>query len=88
MQIHELKTDPVPFSLSFAGLKPFEVRFDDRHYQIGDMLILRETKFSGEEMKDGKPLEYTGRVLSRLVSSKVDAYGMQPGWVILGVEKI
>lgn len=40
--IHDLKTDPVYFERVFNGEKTFEVRKDDRGYQSGDTLILRE----------------------------------------------
>ena len=36
---HELKTDPIPFALTMDGKKPFEVRYNDRDFKIGDKLI-------------------------------------------------
>lgn len=84
MKTHELKTDPNVFQLTLEGKKEFEIRFNDRDFNIGDALVLRETKFTGEEMSSGKPLVYTGRALRCLISCVVDQYGMQPGWVILG----
>jgi hypothetical protein len=60
---HILKTDPDFFAAVKSGKKKFEIRKDDRNYQCGDYLILRETKASGAEMADGAPLEYTGEVL-------------------------
>lgn len=50
MKTHNLKTDPEVFSANLAGLKPWEIRYDDRGYQVGDMIILEETRFSGCEM--------------------------------------
>ena len=88
MKTHELKTDPEPFAASFRGDKPYEIRLNDRDFACGDLLTLRETKFSGEEMKEGKPLEYTGRTLSRIVSEVRTNYGISDGWCILGVRKI
>ena len=83
--VHELKTDPDVFTESLRGDKPFEIRIDDRGIVPGDLLILRETKFSGQAMKDGQPLEYTGRVLSRWVTNKTTGYGLEDGWAIFGV---
>lgn len=40
--IHDLKTDPVYFQRLVDGTKTFEVRKDDRGYQSGDTLVLRE----------------------------------------------
>lgn len=87
MKVHELKTDPGVFQKSYQGVKTFEIRFNDRDYQIGDGLFLRETKYSGEEMKEGKPLEYTGRTIHQRVTYILEGpiYGLMPGWVIMSV---
>ena len=85
---YELKTDPEVFDQSFRGLKNFEIRFNDRDFKVGDMLILKETKSSGEQMKNDKhPLEYTGRNLIRWVKYVLhgDNYGLKKGWVILSL---
>jgi hypothetical protein len=50
-KFQELKTDPGCFELSLAGKKPWEVRFNDRGYEEGDVLRLRETRYTGREMK-------------------------------------
>lgn len=55
---------------------------------VGDLLILSETRYSGEEMRNGKPLEFTGRLLSRMVSCVLEGYGISEGWVVLGVHPI
>ena len=39
---HELKISDWYFSAVATGLKPYEVRKDDRGYQLGDKLRLRE----------------------------------------------
>lgn len=84
-QIHELKTDPEPFAASVRGDKPYEVRFNDRNFQVADLVLLHETRHSGKEMRAGKPLVYTGRSLLREITEVRSNYGMQEGWVILGV---
>ncbi len=88
MKTHELKTDPHAFAASFLGDKPYELRRDDRDFKVGDLLVLRETELSGEQMAEGAPLLYTGRALSRVVTHKLEGYGLQPGWVILGVRPV
>lgn len=85
---HELKTDPEVFAASFRGDKPYEIRFNDREFKPCDYLVLRETRYSGEEMRDGQPLEYTGRVLVRCITHLLSGYGVKEGWVILGVKEI
>jgi hypothetical protein len=87
VKIHELKTDPEPFAASLRGDKNYEIRFNDRGFVGGDMLVLRETKHTGKEMADGAPLEYTGRVLSRWVTEVRSNYGMKDGWCVIGVRQ-
>lgn len=41
-QTHQLKTWPVYFQRCWDGDKTFEIRIDDRGYQKGDTVVLRE----------------------------------------------
>lgn len=85
MTIHELKTDPGVFAATYAGNKQFEIRFNDRNFCTGDLLLLRETRYSGEAMKHGAPMEYTGREYEFTVNYVLHgpAYGLKEGWVIM-----
>lgn len=87
---HELKTDPLPFDKVWTGSKNFEIRKNDRNYQLGDGLQLRETQFSGEEMADGSPLVYTGRQITCLVSYILHGpvYGLEEGWCIMSISNV
>jgi hypothetical protein len=42
MQMHELKTIQPFFDLVYDGKKDFEIRKNDRNFQSGDILWLRE----------------------------------------------
>lgn len=47
---HELKSDPTSFAEVARGTRRFEYRPADRHFEIGDVLLLREwrqEKFTG-----------------------------------------
>jgi len=66
-KVHELKTDPEVFQPVYIGAKTFEIRYNDRDFKIGDTLHLNETKHSGEEMKQGEPLVFTGRWCSKRI---------------------
>lgn len=57
--MHELKTWPEYFERIADGTKTFEMRRNDRGFQRGDLLILREFK--------PKSQAYTGRVIHREV---------------------
>ena len=87
MTIHELKTDPLVFAESWNDKKRFEIRKDDRNFEIGDILVLKETKYTGEEMKNGKPLFYTGFELKVKITYKlpVGSYGLEKEWTVLSV---
>lgn len=82
---HYLKTDTKPFQATWRGAKTFEIRFDDRGYQVGDELILLETTYTGAEMAEGRPLVGTGRVATTTVRYilRGPIYGLAEGWVIM-----
>lgn len=78
--VHDLKCDGEPFALMRRGRKPMELRKDDRDYQSGDYLVLRE-------WVDGA---YTGETLIAYVLTVIrhgDRYGelLAPGSVAMGV---
>lgn len=52
-KIHEVKTWPEPFQAIIDGLKTFDVRLNDRHYELDDLLCHKEF--------DPVKGEYTGR---------------------------
>ena len=88
MRKHELKLLPDFWGRVESGLKPFELRYNDRAFQVGDDLVLRE--WSPE-------LGYTGRVLRGMVTytlTSLDlrdtpmAMALTPGWVILGLPEV
>ncbi|EJL6428072.1 DUF3850 domain-containing protein [Vibrio cholerae] len=56
--VHELKIIPFYFELQLSGAKRFEVRCNDRNYQVGDILNLNE--WDGEN--------YTGRSITVVIT--------------------
>ncbi|UOQ53999.1 ASCH/PUA domain-containing protein [Hymenobacter cellulosivorans] len=77
-QTHELKTWPVCFAAVESGAKPFDVRENDRNYQVGDVLLLREYEPETEH--------YSGRTLLRSVSYVLQggSFGLEAGWCVVG----
>lgn len=84
---HELKTDPEMFQAVVDRKKTAELRYDDRGYQVGNRLLLRETGFSAAQMAAGSPLQYTGRELVVEITHIVrsPAYGLRAGWCMLSI---
>lgn len=86
----ELKCWPPHFAAVADGKKTFELRRNDRNFQVGNRLLLREW-IPGA----GQPPEhegYTGRVLSVVVTDMLRAtsqrgvgWGLRPGYVVLSV---
>jgi hypothetical protein len=99
MKIIELKIDEQPHRDINSGKKTFEVRERrDRDFQVGDVLHLRRTKFTGKEMKPqpppiemdnctdipGKPLIYTGHEsMVRITYILENAYGLPKGLCVM-----
>ena len=78
---HVLKLYVEYFQPLVDGHKKSEARFDDREYQIGDTVELRE----GEQV-DGEFI-YTGRSVSGIISF-ISIFGMQLGWVDLSLSRV
>lgn len=80
---HDIKIWPQWFDAVRLGTKTFEIRKDDRNYAVGDILILNE-------FRPGVG-EYTGRKVERRISyklehgDKAEHFGLQPGYVALGI---
>lgn len=78
-KLHDLKIAPEHFAGQIDGTKTFELRFDDRGFDIGDTLTLRE-------YKDG---QYTGAWVGRRVVGLLrgPVLGLAEGWVILSTSR-
>ena len=78
MTHHNLKLFTKYFQPVLDGRKKSEMRFNDRNYQVGDVITLHE----GEPSLDG--FQYTGRKVSACISY-IDDYGCQYGYVNLSL---
>ena len=91
MNVHFLKTDSGVFQQVAKGWKTFEIRKNDRDYQTLDLLILRETKYTGDAMRvddDLFPLVYTGNTVVCKVTHVMmgPIYGLVEGWCIMSIK--
>lgn len=75
---HQLKISSKYFDAVNEGIKKFEIRKDDRDYQVGDVVQFLE-------FDDGK---YSGRksdpVVVVYVLRNAEKYGLNPGYCIIG----
>lgn len=83
---HELKIEPRFYARVADGSKTFEIRDNDRGFQFGDAVILREwdpepvnaTSDSPKGYTDSKPLEFRVGYIYVLSSSQVIFSLLQP----------
>jgi hypothetical protein len=89
---HQLKTWPKEFEATRIGLKKFEYRLDDRDYQVGDVLTLKE--YDPEQAQTWKGLDeargYSGREISASVTYvlKGPAFGVPEGYAVMSIRRI
>ena len=76
---HDLKILPEYFEPVLDGRKKFEIRKNDREFNVGDTLLLREWYSN----------EYTGREVRRKVTYVLPtAVGLAKDYVILSIEEV
>jgi hypothetical protein len=84
--IHRLKSWPDYFRAVVRGIKPFELRRDDRNFKVGDILIQQEW--------DPRTETYTGSEVEQSVTYILRPgpdeaiIGLSPGFVIMATEMI
>ena len=77
-QLHELKIYPKYFDAVLNGSKPFEIRKNDRNFQVGDNVFLREWD----------NIKYSGRTIFAEITYVLDDkfIGLTEGYVALGIK--
>lgn len=75
--IHELKIDEQYFDAVCEGIKNFEIRYNDRKFEVGDSILLHEI--------DSKR-RYTGRKVSGTITYITD-YQQKEGFVVFSFKK-
>lgn len=79
MTTHKLKTLSPFFDAVEAGNKRFEIRNNDRFFQIGDTVILQEYD-AKDSLLTG--LEWVGEI------TYVTDFEQKPGYVVFGIKEI
>lgn len=85
MAEHELKVLPQFYGALEDGSKTFEVRKDDRGFQVGDTLRLRE--WSPERgFHNDIALDWALREVTYVLrGEEAERFGVQPGFCVLGI---
>ncbi|MGL6198711.1 MAG: ASCH/PUA domain-containing protein [Lachnospiraceae bacterium] len=76
---HRIKIPPEYFTLVKARIKNFELRKNDRGYEVGDTLVLCEWNEKGEY--------FTGNEVTRKVKCMLEdapGWGLKEGYCIMG----
>ncbi|KDM90222.1 DUF3850 domain-containing protein [Photobacterium galatheae] len=75
---HQVKLQSLHFNEVLAGRKTHEIRFNDRDYQAGDCLILREVDDNGDD---------TGQEMNAEIThvQQGDHFGLADGWCVLSL---
>lgn len=85
MKVHDLKSRPEFFTRIYDGSRTFDIRKNDRDFQVGDILILKEHN----------TITYTGYTLRKRVTNILRhmpgagcaaEFGLAPGYVIMSLE--
>ncbi|WP_434357379.1 DUF3850 domain-containing protein [Parasalinivibrio latis] len=91
---HDLKILPKYYSEVAAGRKLFEIRKNDRGFQVGDTVMLKEYDDTLDQqptfgsITQGKvPKGYTGKRVKGKITYITD-YEQKPGYVVFGIKLI
>lgn len=82
MNVHELKVWPEFWDDLVSGVKPFEVRKNDRDYQVGDLLVLRAW-LPGEKRYPDWRSPLAARVTYVMHGGRL---GVEEGHVVMGIK--
>lgn len=76
---HELKLSTEFFGRVQSGQKTFEIRKNDRDFQVGDVLILREW-----DPSERLYIDYSAPIRANVVY--MTSFEQKDGYVVLGIE--
>ena len=80
MKAHELKIYPEYFEEVVSGRKKFEIRLNDRDFQKGDLVILKE-------VSPGLASIQTGRKFKAKITY-ITAFQQKDNYVVFGIEEV
>ena len=78
---HEIKIDTKFYARVADGQKTFEIRKNDRDYQVGDVLCMREYDPKGEYY-----IDHSHMLIANIVY--MSTFQQKEGYVVLGIEVV
>lgn len=81
---HELKTWPEYWDAIRDGRKTFELRYNDRGYQTGDVLLLK--RWSRKHSCYTEPYTPLRRLVTYIASA--GRFGLKENWVCMSIQAI
>lgn len=85
MKLHTLKIKEEYYGEILKGSKTFELRKNDRDYQVGDLIVF--TDLSGELLNIYSEIRPTIFVITYILEN-VPQYGLKDGYCILGIKRL
>lgn len=83
MYTHKLKIEIRHYKAVLAGIKPFEIRLNDRDFQVGDKLILSPGYVNSVTSKWER--DYSKAIIEAEITY-VSMYQQKEGYVVLGIK--
>lgn len=78
-RLHYLKLSQCYVDDVFSGRKTFEIRLNDRDYQVGDFIVFTPVPYRNKR----HPIEDETYVITYILS----CFGLQPGYVAMSIKK-
>ena len=85
-RVHNLKTVNPHYYLLSTGEKTFEIRKNDRDFQVGDLLHLEEYIYV-DPIRPSSGGKFTGTSMYRKITHILDGekWGIMPGYVVMSL---
>ena len=93
MKIHKLKIKEEYYKAIIDGEKTFELRKNDRDYQVGDLIQFTDARFAPKNYSDDMAEKYYPQPSETLfkityILKDVQDYGLDKEYCILGIKRV
>lgn len=86
MTQHELKLNDKYFDAVKSGRKTFEIRYNDRDFHIGDILLMYRADDEGEPVFNSSGYrDWVRCTVEYIITDLESPFGLKEGFVVLGI---